>query len=160
MTPVVVLPVSLLKGPFFKGPNEVPVAARAVALLLAAPPSASSSGSLVDKPSICGRWVVSRAGLQTNWCVRIEVAGDALYCCWDATLLLLHRRRSRPPHTLLLIHPRLLLGHYPVIRRWHLRRHLIHRSLTVGVGLRAISRWVPDVASAWCIRIVVGINGT
>lgn len=145
---MIVLAIPLFKCPFLKSPDEIPVAACTTSLLLTTSPSTGTPGSLLDKThSIRWRRVVRRTGLQTNRCVRVEMASDTLYCCRDATLLLLHSSSSWPSSSLLLVHPR-LLSHRTIVRWWHLRRYLVHGSLTVRIWLRAISWWVPAVASA------------
>lgn len=158
VTPVVVLTVTFLERPFLKRPDEVSVAASATLLLAASSSASSPSGLVYETDAIRRRRVVCGAWLESNGSVRIKVARDSLYCCWDPALLLFHSRRALPPHGLL-IHTR-LLSDRAVVRCGHLRRHLVHGDLAVRVWLCTISWRIPCVAGTRRVHVVAAIHGS
>lgn len=154
VTPVIILAETLLQRSLFQVPDEIPIApGRPASLGLAAPPATGARRSRIYKTTSIRRWrVVSWAGLQPNGCVRVEMAGDPLYRCRYAALLLFHGRSPLPSHRLL-VHAGLLRDSIVICIR-HLRG--VHANLAVWIRLRTVCRWRAGMAGR--VHVVTAIG--
>lgn len=151
---MVILAETLFQCSFFQVPDEIPIApGRPASLGLATPPATGAGGSRIYQTAPIRRWrIVSWAGLQPNGCVWVEMAGDPLYRCGYAALLLFHGRSSLPSHSLL-VHAGLLRDSTVICVR-HLRG--VHANLAVWIRLRTVCRWRPGMAGR--VHVVTAIG--
>lgn len=150
--PDVLVPLVLAHVPFaehtvFESANEIPVALVTISITRSAP-TTPLTGVSIDVP-VRRRWVVRRAGLQSNRCVRIQVASNSLDGSRDSSVGV-HGRCSLPAcsrsrlcvetlrgylvawhHSHLVTVARWLLG-----RVWRGRCTLLVHAIVHGRGLR------------------------
>lgn len=76
LVPLVLTHVSFAKHTIFKGANKIPIALVSIRITRSAP-TTPLTGISIDVP-VRRRWIIRRAGLQSNWRVGIQVASDSL----------------------------------------------------------------------------------
>lgn len=165
LVPLVLAYVSFAEHPVFESANEIPVALVPVSIARSAP-TTPLTGVSIDVP-VRRRWIVRRAGLQSNRCVRIQVASDSLDGSWDSSVGI-HGRcsltacsRSRLcvetlrgylvawHHSHLVTVARWLLG-----RVWRRRCTLLVHAIVHGRGLRWRLRWSMELVHLHGIGIL------
>lgn len=154
VAPMIVLTETLLERSLFQIPDEISVApGRPASLGLTTSPATSAGGCRIYQAASIRWWrIVSRAWLQPNGRVGVEMAGHPLYCCRYAALLLFHGRGPLPPHRLL-VHAGLLRDSIVICVR-HLRG--VHANLAVWIWLRAVCRGRPGMAGRVHVVSAVG----